>query len=142
MFCNGDLLPISDYQKLYSVIGTTFGGDGVSTFAIPDTSGLFLRSHNAKSTGNNVGVSIGTVQGDAIRNIYGSLISSGCILENYGGASGALSIDPKEPPVHGYHQETNNGYRGDWYFSASRVVPTADENRPVNMTLPFIIKVK
>jgi len=35
-FCNGLLLPISDYETLFNLIGTTYGGDGVSTFALPD----------------------------------------------------------------------------------------------------------
>ncbi|HTJ25098.1 MAG TPA: tail fiber protein [Candidatus Limnocylindria bacterium] len=35
MTCDGQLLPISDYQPLYTLIGTTYGGDGQSTFALP-----------------------------------------------------------------------------------------------------------
>ena len=38
-FCNGQLLPISEYQALFSVIGTTYGGDGRSRFALPDLRG-------------------------------------------------------------------------------------------------------
>lgn len=38
-FCNGDLLPVSEYDALYSLIGTTFGGDGQTTFALPDLRG-------------------------------------------------------------------------------------------------------
>lgn len=34
--CNGQLLNISDYDVLYSIFGTTYGGDGVNTFALPD----------------------------------------------------------------------------------------------------------
>lgn len=37
--CDGRLLPISDYQVLYTLIGTTYGGDGVQTFAVPDLRG-------------------------------------------------------------------------------------------------------
>ena len=36
MFCNGQLLSISQYQALFSLIGTTYGGDGVQTFALPN----------------------------------------------------------------------------------------------------------
>ena len=36
MFCNGQLLPISEYETLFNLIGTTYGGDGQSTFALPD----------------------------------------------------------------------------------------------------------
>lgn len=35
-FCNGALLPIAQYDVVYALIGTTYGGDGVSTFALPD----------------------------------------------------------------------------------------------------------
>jgi microcystin-dependent protein len=38
-FCEGQLLPISDYATLYTLIGTTYGGDGQSTFALPDLRG-------------------------------------------------------------------------------------------------------
>jgi microcystin-dependent protein len=36
MFCNGQLLPISQYATLFNLIGTTYGGDGQSTFALPN----------------------------------------------------------------------------------------------------------
>src|SRR4051794_921276 len=39
MFCEGQLLPISEYQTLFQLIGTTYGGDGQSTFALPDLRG-------------------------------------------------------------------------------------------------------
>ncbi len=35
-FCNGQLLAISQNDALFSLIGTTYGGDGVNTFALPD----------------------------------------------------------------------------------------------------------
>jgi microcystin-dependent protein len=38
-FCNGQLLPISEYEALFSLIGTTYGGDGITTFALPDLRG-------------------------------------------------------------------------------------------------------
>ena len=38
-FCDGTLLPIADYNVLFQLIGTTYGGDGQSTFALPDLRG-------------------------------------------------------------------------------------------------------
>ncbi len=38
-FCDGQLLPISEYDTLFALIGTTYGGDGQSTFALPDLRG-------------------------------------------------------------------------------------------------------
>lgn len=37
--CDGDLLEIEDYQSLYSVLGTAYGGDGRTTFGLPDLRG-------------------------------------------------------------------------------------------------------
>lgn len=39
MFCDGSLLPISENETLFQLIGTTYGGDGQSTFALPDLRG-------------------------------------------------------------------------------------------------------
>lgn len=39
MFCEGAHLPISEYETLFQLIGTTYGGDGESTFALPDLRG-------------------------------------------------------------------------------------------------------
>ena len=39
MFCEGQLLPISEQETLFNLIGTTYGGDGQSTFALPDLRG-------------------------------------------------------------------------------------------------------
>lgn len=36
MMCSGQLLPISENETLFNLIGTTYGGDGQSTFALPD----------------------------------------------------------------------------------------------------------
>lgn len=39
MFCEGQLLPISENETLFNLIGTTYGGDGQETFALPDLRG-------------------------------------------------------------------------------------------------------
>jgi microcystin-dependent protein len=38
-FCDGRLLPISEYEALFALLGTTYGGDGEATFALPDMRG-------------------------------------------------------------------------------------------------------
>jgi microcystin-dependent protein len=38
--CNGQLLPINQNQALFSLLGTTYGGNGQTTFALPDLRGL------------------------------------------------------------------------------------------------------
>lgn len=39
MFCSGQLLPISENETLFNLIGTTYGGDGQNTFALPNLQG-------------------------------------------------------------------------------------------------------
>lgn len=38
-FCDGQLLPIANYNALFSILGTTYGGDGRTTFGLPDLRG-------------------------------------------------------------------------------------------------------
>jgi microcystin-dependent protein len=50
LMCDGSILPISDYDALFQLIGTTYGGDGQSTFALPD-----LRGRMPVHMGTNAG---------------------------------------------------------------------------------------
>ena len=50
--CDGSLLPISQYETLFTLIGTTYGGDGQTTFALPD-----LRGRAALHQGQGSGLS-------------------------------------------------------------------------------------
>ena len=51
-FCNGQLLPISQNSALFSLLGTTYGGDGRTTFALPD-----MRGRKPMHWGNGPGLS-------------------------------------------------------------------------------------
>ena len=51
-FCDGQLLPISQNSALFSLLGTTYGGDGVTTFALPD-----LRGRTPMHKGHGPGLS-------------------------------------------------------------------------------------
>jgi microcystin-dependent protein len=48
-FCNGALMPISENDVLFQLIGTTYGGDGQETFALPDLQGR-VPVHNGTSS--------------------------------------------------------------------------------------------
>lgn len=57
MFCEGQLLPISENETLFQLIGTTYGGDGQSTFALPDLRGrLPIHMGNSFVIGEAAGV--------------------------------------------------------------------------------------
>lgn len=52
MYCNGTLLNIADYQALYAILGTRYGGDGVKTFGLPDLRGR-VPIHMGTGAGTN-----------------------------------------------------------------------------------------
>jgi microcystin-dependent protein len=55
-FCNGQLLPINQNQALFSLLGTTYGGDGITTFALPNLQGRVpLHMGNGFTLGQNGG---------------------------------------------------------------------------------------
>ena len=67
IFCDGSLQPISQYDTLYALIGTTYGGDGQSTFGLPDLRGRLpihmgqgssLSSFRLGQTGGNANTTI------------------------------------------------------------------------------------
>lgn len=66
-FCNGDLLPISENETLFQFIGTTYGGDGQSTFQLPDLRGRVpVHLGNGLALGTNGGVETVTLTKDQI----------------------------------------------------------------------------
>ena len=118
LIADGKSLKKAEYTELFDVIGYTYGGSG-DNFNLPNfADGKFMRG-----IGGNA-AALGTAQGDAIRNIQGEFrIGDGTgIYTTSSSASGAF---------------TNS-----MLFSASKVVPTANENRPYNMAVVVIIKAK
>jgi microcystin-dependent protein len=55
--CAGQTLPINQNQALFSLIGTTYGGNGVSTFMLPNLQGRAPMNQNSQ---NSLGVQVGT----------------------------------------------------------------------------------
>src|SRR3989440_9690503 len=54
MFCDGQLLPISENETLFQLIGTTYGGDGQTTFNLPDLRGRVpVHQGTDSATGTN-----------------------------------------------------------------------------------------
>ena len=140
----GSAVSRTQYPALFAAIGTTFGvGDGRTTFNLPDLRGEFVRGWDG---GRNIdpGRAFGSAQGDAIRNITGSIdtgINSGHQLFDEATATGALAISQRRWKA--WTHETTDGRNNPaaFDFDASRVVPTAAENRPRNIALLACIKI-
>ncbi len=60
--CNGQAIPISQYEALYTILGTIYGGDGVTTFALPNLQGRIPMHWGTGSGGLNtvIGEPLGT----------------------------------------------------------------------------------
>ena len=141
---DGSAVLRTQYPALFAAIGTTFGvGDGRTTFNLPDLRGEFVRGWDG---GRNIdpGRAFGSAQGEAIRNITGSIdtgINSGHQLFDEATATGALAISQRRWKA--WTSDTQDGRNNPsaFDFDASRVVPTAAENRPRNIALLACIKI-
>ena len=125
------------YPELVALIGTT----------VPDYRGIFLRGHGSQvsthyGTVTHASASLGELQGDAVRNITGHIIDAvaGGVSGHWGSTDGAFyggstTVDGADPSRHGPDY---------WniYFDASRVTPVADEIRPINRSVKFLIRAK
>ncbi len=72
LFCQGQTLPVAQYQALFAVIGNTYGGDGKKTFALPD-----LKGRVPISQGQGKGLSmygLGKAGGEAVTTLSVSQI--------------------------------------------------------------------
>ena len=141
---NGAAVSRTAYAALFAAIGTTYGaGDGSTTFNLPDLRGEFMRGWD-DGRGIDHGRAFGSAQGDAIRNISGSISTgsnSGHQLFDQATATGALAISQKHWKT--WTMDTRDGGNNPsaFDFDASRVVPVAYENRPRNIALLACIKI-
>ncbi len=89
--CDGRLLPISEYEVVFVLLGTTYGGDGVTTFALPD-----LRGGLAMGVGQGRGLSP-RVLGEAVGSENVTLLPNNAPAHTHAFAAGgaASSANPQ-----------------------------------------------
>ncbi|WP_103619315.1 phage tail protein [Campylobacter concisus] len=127
--CDGSALDKTTYAALFAVIGYTYGRSG-DKFLLPNfADGKFMRG-----TGGNA-AALGTAQGDAIRNITGSIVTRSNTDGNIQ-AQGAFGGEVNSS----WWAQMTRGSGTNINFDASRTVPTANENRPYNMAVVVLIK--
>ncbi|WP_239364121.1 phage tail protein [Snodgrassella communis] len=134
---NGAAVSRTLYANLFASIGTRFGaGDGKTTFNLPDLRGYFLR---AWDDGKNIdsGRIFGSEQGDAIRNIKGYCSGGQVYFDSFSGPF----FDNGTRDAVDARADGKINMTDDFGFDASRVVPTANENRPRNIALLACIKI-
>jgi microcystin-dependent protein len=107
MFCDGQLLPISENETLFNLIGTTYGGDGQSTFALPDLRGRVpLHMGNGFTLAQTGGVETVTLTTTQIPAHGHPLLTAGVSgdaqhVSNNVLADGTGGLNPYQPAVSG-----------------------------------------
>lgn len=126
LLCNGQ--STAGYPQLSAVVGSN----------VPDYRGIFLRGYGSQvsthyGTITHASEALGVLQGDAIRNITGRFVQG-----NYSGnfTQGAFY----QTGAMGGPAANKSDWRYLGFFDASRVVPVADEIRPINRSVNWIIK--
>jgi microcystin-dependent protein len=138
MFCEGQLLPISENETLFQLIGTTYGGDGQSTFALPDLRGrLPIHMGNGfilAESGGAEEITLTINQIPAHSHGFGANDGSG------GGTSPAGSVLARNAAVDGYTSDTSGGLTP---LSSTVISPTGGSQPHTNfapyLCIDFII---
>ena len=141
---NGAAVSRTAYAALFAAIGTTYGaGDGRTTFNLPDLRGEFIRGWD-EGRSVDAGRVFGSMQGDAIRNITGQFVSDDYNRSLVNEMLGAFAMTKRNSSL-SYDAASSISTGGEYLnaikFDASRVVPTAAENRPRNIALLACIKI-
>lgn len=133
--CRGQTISKTTHPDLFEVIGYNFGGSG-DLFYLPDTytAARFLRSRSSS-------LPIGTGQGDAIRNITGT-VRSGLTAQTGNTQSDGVFAKSYTGNGASFVYSTGGTAKDMWAdFDASNVVPIAEENRPINLSVMYCIQI-
>lgn len=134
-FCNGQLLAISQNQALFSIIGTFYGGDGSTTFGLPD-----LRGRAPVGAGQGPGLSnypIGSKVGSETTTLTGVNLPSHSHKMNASSAPGSSSSPNDLVPAVNRDGILHYGPNVDAAMSSSTISPSGG-NQPFNNIQPVL----
>ena len=126
--CNGQKVNKALYPDLAALMSN-----------VPNYQGMFLRGAGSQIINHGSYGSVahstilGQIQGDTIRNIYGGIDSGAGVFASPSGAFDLGKVAGGGVYGSGYLHD-------DISFNAARIVPTSEENRPVNVGVKYIIK--
>lgn len=134
MLCNGALLPIAQYTALFSILGTTYGGDGKTTFAVPN-----LQGTAPMNQGDGPGLtprSIGETGGSATVTLLSTELPSHTHIGTASATDGTQNtpLVLAEAPIYGPDPATGSG---QIVAMAAAVGPTGG-NQPHNNMQPYL----
>ena len=143
-YCNGQILPIAQNQALFSLLGTTYGGNGVNTFALPNLQSRTQVGVGQSTTGTNytLGEMIGNETATLTINQMPSHTHNGTVNANLQGDN----TNADQPiPDGNYPSLINNGY-GAAQANVNMLPPSvmsvtvgiSGSNQPFSLLSPYI----
>ncbi|MDT4929983.1 MAG: hypothetical protein QOF92_2850 [Pseudonocardiales bacterium] len=128
-FCDGRTLAIAEYDTLYTLIGTTYGGDGVNTFNLPDLRGR-IPFHVA------VGGQVGEVGGAESVSLTTAQLPSH--THRVGASNIATSTSPAGHVFAGYGDAPFTTASPDVVMDVSAIALAGNNNAPFENRPPFV----
>jgi microcystin-dependent protein len=131
-FCNGQLLPINQNQGLFSLLGTTYGGDGRVNFALPD-----LRARRPLMEGN--GHTLGERAGSDSHTL-----SLQEMPEHSHTVKASTAVGTQASPANGYLAASNvdvpyTGAQGNVLGSNTGVLTSTGNSQPHENRSPYLV---
>ena len=123
-FCDGQLLPISQNTALFSLVGTTYGGDGKSTFALPD-----MQGNAPMNQGNGAGLTqrfLGETGGSQ----FVTLLQSEIPIHTHNFQVDADDVGEERIPTSRALARTS-GVGGNLYGAVANLVQMAPQSLPI-----------
>lgn len=127
-FCDGQLMQIAQYPELFSILGTTYGGDGTTTFALPDLRGRAPLHRSAE-------MKIGSKGGEEQVKLTAAQVSHRHDLRGTSGAASSASVKgllPAKAAVNAYQTSPAE------MEMSRKAVSEVGGNQPHNNMQPFI----
>ena len=121
-FCDGQLLPISQFTALFSLLGTTYGGDGKSTFGLPDLQGR-TPIFDGQLAGGNLYV-LGEMGGSEVVTVLTTEMAAHNHTVNASTAAGSTSDPSGNMLAEGQWNDGQGGSGGVQYYTATTSTTT------------------
>jgi microcystin-dependent protein len=141
--CNGQLLSIAQNQALFSILGTTYGGNGVTTFALPD-----FRSRTALGTGSGSlpAVSLGQTGGTetvtlSINNLPSHVHNGNVSFRMQASNNGATEPTPDATYINGFANGFSNGTPNTTMTTPTytATIGVAGSSQPIEILSPYLV---
>jgi microcystin-dependent protein len=134
-FCDGQLLPISQNTALFSLLGVTYGGDGKSTFALPDLQGT-APMHPGQGPGLSLHDLGETGGSEAVTLLESEIpVHSHVLL-----AAGGDPAESNDPTGNALSRSSLNAYTSNLTFTpmAAQSLAPAGGSQPHNNMMPYL----